>query len=369
MKWLLLFLALPAQASIQERLEWLLNTPLTGLPKYESASPPTLASAELGEKLFYDKRLSADDTVSCSSCHEAGHAYSSGGSVATGIGGAKGTRKPPPILNKAFANVFFWDGRASSLEEQAQGPLFHPDEMGMTEAALVAKLNGIEEYRKLFAAEITLEAVTKAIGDFERTLLSGDSLWDRWQANPLGVSYPKEAERGYELFLDRDCVFCHTPPFFTDQQFHNTGMGYHNGAFKDEGRFTISKVESEKGAFKTPTLRDVSRHAPYMHDGTLATLAAVVEFYNDGGIENPNVDPKITRLGLQPDERAALVAFLMTLDGRHYSSSPAEGAVTHVQSTKVTAAGSLVMTEALEIPSNPITRSQARSVVSFRKSR
>lgn len=327
MKWLLLLFALPAQASIEERLHWLLNEPLAGLPKYESATPPTLERAKLGRLLFYDKRLSADGTVSCSSCHEVGHAYSSLTSVATGIGGVKGTRKAPPILNKAFTSVFFWDGRASSLEEQAQGPLFHPEEMGMTAEKLIATLNGMDGYRELFRAafgesEITLARVTGAIGDFERTLLSGNSLWDRWQASPASVVYPKEAERGYELFQDRDCIFCHVPPFFTDSLFHNTGMGFHDGQFKDPGRFAISKLEKDLGAFKTPTLRNVSQHAPYMHDGTVATLAGVVEFYNDGGIENPNIDEKITRLGLAPDERAAIVAFLMTLDGTGFEETP-----------------------------------------------
>ncbi len=323
MRSLLLLFTLPAfgATDIATRLNWLLNDPLVGLSKYESASPPTLDSAKLGRLLFYDKRLSKDGTISCATCHQVEHGYSSITAVATGIAGLQGTRKPPPILNKAFGGPFFWDGRADTLEAQASGPLFHPAEMGTTEAELVAKLESIQGYRKLFQEPISLSSVTRAIADFERTLMSGNSLFDRWQADPT-VIYPETAQRGFDLYKDRSCNECHGAPLFTDNQFHNTGVGFANGAFKDEGRSKISGHEEDTGSFKTPTLRNLLSHAPYMHDGSIATLPELIDFYNKAGHANPHLDEKIIPLGLQPGEKVALVDFLKTLEGIGFEETP-----------------------------------------------
>ncbi len=330
----LLTVAIPAvflfSASLETRLDWLLVNPLTGLPKYVAASPPTVATAKLGRLLFYDKRLSRDGTVSCASCHQVEHQYSSATAVATGIGGAKGTRKAPPILNKAFASPQFWDGRATTLEEQALGPLFNPIEMGNDPENALKTLRGIAGYGPLFADAfgsngIDLPRLSRAFSDFERTLLAGDSRWDRWRKD-ASTPYTEQERMGYALAVDRDCLSCHVPPFFTDNLFHNIGHGYINGAFKDVGRFGFTKLHGgsvkDTGAFKTPTLRNLQNRAPYMHDGSLATLDELVEFYDRGGIENPYLDEKIIPLGLQPSEKKALVAFLMTLQGHGFEVEP-----------------------------------------------
>lgn len=327
MKALLLLAAAAVTSNLETRLQWLLQTPLSGLEKFESADPPTLATARLGRLLFYDKRLSADGTVSCSSCHSVSHGYSNDLPVAVGIHGATGTRKAPAILNKAFSSPQFWDGRAGTLEEQATGPMFNPIEMANTEENVLKTLEGIAGYRTYFQAafgsdQITMPKVTRAIADFERTLLNADSKFDQSQADPVNHPLTQDEAAGFALFLDRDCEECHSLPLFTDNSFHNTGVGFANGAFKDEGRAAITKVADDTGAFKTPTLRGIGTHAPYMHDGSLKTLEEVVEFYNKGGARNPHLDRKIIPLGLRPDQKQQLVAFLKTLDGHGFEETP-----------------------------------------------
>jgi cytochrome c peroxidase len=332
---LLLVFSVPAPtiaSDVLTRLNWLLKAPLTGLPLYQSENPPSIASARLGRILFYDVRMSGDGTISCASCHKVGNAYSNSEAVGTGVGGAKGKRKPPPILNRAFSSTQFWDGRAVSLEAQVEGPLLHPEEMGNTKEGVVRTLSKISGYAPLFQAafgeaEITFPRAAKALADYERTLLSGDSLWDKWQAAPEAVHYPKEAERGYELFLDRECQDCHKPPFFTDDLFHNTGVGFVDGVFKDEGRFGFTKTlglekPEEMGAFKTPTLRSLLTRAPYMHDGSLSSLEAVIDLYDRGGIANPHLDTKIIPLGLSIDQKVEMIAFLKTLEGTGFEDLP-----------------------------------------------
>lgn len=314
-------------ARLETRLNWLLNEPLTGIPRFETTDPPSLSSAKLGRLLFYDKRLSVDGTVSCASCHEVAHGYSNQLPLAVGIHGAVGTRKVPAILNKAFLSPQFWDGRVATLEEQVEGPLFNPIEMGNTPENLIKTLDGIAGYRIYFQeafgdGDITLARVARAIADFERTLLSGDSKFDRFEKDPVSFPLTPDEEAGYMLFLDRDCEDCHSIPFFTDNQFHNTGIGFQNGVFKDEGRAKITKVADDIGAFKTPTLRNVESHAPYMHDGSLATLEAVIEFYNKGGTKNPHLDRKMIPLGLLPEQKKQLLAFLKTLQGRGFEETP-----------------------------------------------
>lgn len=323
MKSLLVLGAVAAAAvtvSLETRLNWLLNEPLTGIPRFDTADPPRLGTAKLGRLLFYDKRLSVDGSVSCASCHEVAHGYSNQLPLAVGIHGSVGTRKVPPILNRAFLSPQFWDGRVATLEEQVTGPLFNPIEMGNSPEGLLKTLDGIRGYRPHFEEafgddKVTLERVARAIADFERTLLSGDSKFDRAEFTP-------DEEAGLALFMDRDCDDCHTPPFFTDNQFHNTGVGFVNGVFKDEGRAKITQNSDDIGSFKTPTLRNVESHAPFMHDGSLATLEAVIEFYNKGGTKNPHLDRKMIPLGLRPEQKRQLLAFLRTLEGRGFEETP-----------------------------------------------
>jgi cytochrome c peroxidase len=287
--------------------------------------PPTPARVRLGRWLFYDTRLSADNTLSCASCHDPARGFSETEAVATGIRGQKGTRKSPGFVNAAWRlyPVFFWDGRADSLEAQALGPIANPIEMGNTHEAMVRTLSGVRAYAKYFneafgSEQVTKERVAKAIADYERTCMSGDSAWDRWRKRHDETAVTDEVKRGDELFFGKaDCAQCHLGENFTDDRFHNLGVGWNARArkFDDEGRFVVTKMAADRGAFKTPTLRDVARHAPYMHDGSLETLAETVEHYRKGGIRNPYLDPKVKRLTLSEADVNALVKFMEALSG------------------------------------------------------
>ncbi len=289
--------------------------------------PPTPARVRLGRWLFYDTRLSADNTISCATCHHPAYGFSETEPVATGIRGQKGTRKSPGFVNAAWRlyPVFFWDGRADSLEAQALGPIANPIEMGNTHEAMVRTLTGVRSYGRYFleafgTGEITAERVAKAIADYERTCMSGDSAWDRWRKQRDETAVSDQVKRGHELFFGKaGCSQCHLGENFTDDRFHNVGIGWNarTRAFKDGGRFEVTKAPPDRGAFKTPTLRDVAKHAPYMHDGSMATLRAVVDHYRKGGIANPYLDPKVTRLALNDADADALVKFMEALTGRN----------------------------------------------------
>jgi cytochrome c peroxidase len=292
--------------------------------------PPTPERVRLGRWLYFDKRLSADNTVACASCHKPEHAFSEPTPVSTGIRGQKGGRKAPSFLNLAWTIYphFFWDGRAASLEEQAVGPIANPIEMGNTHEAVVATIGGIKGYRPYFqkafgSEEVTIDRIAKAIADYERTRVSGNSAWDRWKAGDESA-VSAAVKKGDELFFGKAaCNQCHLGQNFTDNSFHNLGIGWNpkTRTFADEGRAKISKNKADLGAFKTPTLRDVSRRAPYMHDGSLATLRDVVEHYNKGGNPNPALSPKIEPLKLTPEEVDALVAMMNALDGEGYQDT------------------------------------------------
>jgi len=303
-------------------------------------TPPTPERVRLGRWLFYDTRLSADGSVSCATCHEPSHAFSQGTAVATGIRGQKGKRKAPTFINQAVTLYphFFWDGRAGSLEEQALGPVANPIEMGNTHEAMVATVAGVPGYRKYFLEAFGTDAVTKeriaqAIADYERTRMSGNSPYDRWRRTRDATAVSAEVKLGHEVFFGKGgCVQCHVGSRFTDNNFHNIGVGWDEKTktFSDEGRYQTTKgtanegfAESDRGAFKTPTLREVSKRAPYMHDGSVATLREVMEYYNRGGNKNPYLDPKmpVKPLGLTPAEIDALVAMMNALDGEGYADT------------------------------------------------
>lgn len=325
--------ALSGCAGAERTPEWEVANPLEPIPEEplglemklaDLEVPPTPERVRLGRWLFYDTRLSADGTVSCATCHRPEHAFSEPTPVSTGISGQKGTRKSPSFVNQAWTLYphFFWDGRAASLEEQALGPIANPIEMGNTHDVMIQTLSGIAGYGKYFAEafgspEITKERVAHALADYERVCMSGNSAWDRWRAgDEQAVS--EEVKLGHELFFDKaGCSQCHFGQNFTDSRFHNLGVGWDDQqkGFADEGRYKISGTAEDIGAFKTPTVRDVSKHAPYMHDGSLATLEEVVQHYNQGGIDNPHLSPKITMLDLEDREISALVAFMNALEG------------------------------------------------------
>jgi cytochrome c peroxidase len=274
----------------------------------------TVEKVELGRLLYFDKRLSKDGTISCASCHHPKLGFSNGQRFGVGIGGQLGTRNSPTVYNAAYNNEQFWDGRAKSLEEQALGPITNPVEMGNTTPELLRTLNQIPEYVEAFQKvfnqpKITEWEVQRAIAAFERTILTGDAPYDRYKAGVQDALSP-EALRGLAIFEGKGgCVVCHLGPNFSDNQFHNLGVGT-EAKEPDIGRMALTKRETDWARFKTPTLRNVAVTGPYMHDGSLKTLEEVVAVYEKGGVANKNLDPLIRPIALTAEEKADLVAFL-----------------------------------------------------------
>ncbi|WP_201750141.1 cytochrome-c peroxidase [Tautonia marina] len=291
-------------------------------------NPYSPEKAELGRLLYFDTRLSSDSTVSCASCHDPSQAFTDAAPFSTGIGEQKGGRSAPTVINRAFTTLQFWDGRAASLEEQAIGPIANPIEMTVetdvdkAHEAVVQRLRDIPGYRKRFAEsfgtdEITIDHVAKAIATFERTVLSGNSPYDRYKAGDEDALTESQL-RGMDVFFNKAaCDACHLGVNFSDESFVNIGIGYdpETGLFSDIGRAEVTKNERDTGAFKTPTLREIEHTAPYMHDGSLATLEEVVEHYDKGGIPNPYIDQRMEPLFLTAQDKADLVAFLRALSG------------------------------------------------------
>lgn len=304
-----------------------LGLPSVEWPKNNRYSP---AKAELGRYLYYEKRLSADGTISCATCHDAKLGFGDGEPVSTGIRGQKGTRNAPTVINRAFSLAQFWDGRAASLEEQAKGPIANPIEMGNTLDAAVATLQKIPGYRPLFAAafdsdEINADRVAMAIATFERTILSGDAPYDRYKRGDKKAMTPEQV-RGMSVFVDKaKCDRCHENSNFTLNAYANVGVGM-DKPNPDLGRYVITKDPRDWGVFKIPTLREIEHSAPYMHDGSLKTLEEVVELYDKGGIANKNLDPNIKPLHLSDLEKKDLVAFLKALSGSgwQHATPPAQ---------------------------------------------
>lgn len=274
---------------------------------------PTSEKIALGKQLYFDGRLSSDNRVSCATCHDPQKGFSNGEQFATGVGGAKGGRNSPTVINSAYYRQQFWDGRAASLEEQAVGPIQNPIEMKMSLDDVVKKLNGIKGYRdqfqKVFGTDVTSDGIAKAIAAYERTVLSGNAPYDRFKAGDT-KALSEAAQRGMKLFFGKaNCSACHGGPSFTDSAYHNIGVGM-DAKEPDIGREAISKLSGDRGAFKTPTLREIARTAPYMHDGSLKTLEEVVEHYAKGGIANDWLDEEIFALKLTPQDKADLVTFM-----------------------------------------------------------
>jgi cytochrome c peroxidase len=306
-----------------------INAPL-GLPPVPipADNPPTADSIALGRKLFFDVRLSGDDTVSCATCHNPQLSFTDALPGSKGIGKKIGRRNAPTVLNAAYYSTFFWDGRAASLEQQAGMPIANPDEMGQSHDLSIKKFEKIPEYKKEFElvygpGRLTIDRIEMAIASYERTLLSGNSPFDRYMYGHDESALSPEARRGLRIFTDRkkgNCSTCHlieeTYATFSDGKFHNLGAGLSSkGELTDMGRYEHTKAEADRGAFRTPDLRDVAKTGPYMHDGSLKTLKDVVDFYDGGGSANPGLDPEIKELKLSERERADLVAFLESLTG------------------------------------------------------
>jgi len=315
--------AMPVGSPIQ------INAPL-GLPAAPMPpdNPATAETVALGRRLFYDTRLSADGSIACASCHDPGRGFTDGQAVAKGIRGQKGSRSAPSLLNAAYYPVEFWDGRAASLEDQAGGPMANPIEMGQPHEVSVRKLAADPAYGPLFEkafgrGPITMDKIAKCLASFERTLVSGDSPFDRYEYGHDPKAMSAAAIRGLAAFRDPargNCVACHLIgkdyALLTDGKFHNIGVGVDpTGELTDLGRYLQTKVETDRAAFKTPTLRNVALTAPYMHDGSEKTLKEVVDYYAGGANSNPQLDPAIERIHLSAQDRADLIAFLEALTG------------------------------------------------------
>ena len=304
---LLIFISSIAMA---DKLDYL----MPGVVPAPQNNQTTAERVALGKALFFDPRLSGSNWISCATCHNPLLGWSDG--LATGIGHdmQKLNRATPTILNSAYSQFLFWDGRARSLEEQALGPIQSSKEMNQDLESLVAELEAIEGYRQLFAAAypdegINKKTIGKAIAAFERTIISTESPFDKWLHGD-GTAISDSAKRGFELFEGKArCAVCHFGFNFTDDGFHNTGIAASN----DQGRYRIRKIAMMRGAFKTPTLRDITLTAPYMHNGIYTTLEEVIKHYNRGGDERKHLSPNIQPLNLSKQEMADLLAFLETL--------------------------------------------------------
>jgi cytochrome c peroxidase len=284
----------------------------------------TEARAQLGRRLFYDPRLSRTNDVSCSTCHEQRYAFSDPKAVSTGTEGLQGTRNAPALVNLAWSSTFFWDGRAASLEEQAGMPIENPVEMNLPLADAVARVAADASYDAAFAEAYggppTQETLRFALASFVRALVSAGSAYDRHLAGD-DAAFGARERRGEELFFtDRGgCFHCHPPGSLTNGGYFNNGSYVDGG---DRGRQALTNRTGDLGKFKVPALRNIAATAPYMHDGSLPTLEAVVDQYDRGGRGHASTDPQIQVLGLTEPEKADLLAFLRSLSDEAFLTDP-----------------------------------------------
>ncbi|MFY9344783.1 MAG: cytochrome c peroxidase [Planctomycetota bacterium] len=295
-----------------------LQTPPNGLPKMPApvGYEPTAALFELGRELFHDGVLSRDRSVSCASCHPAATGFAHPDPQPPGIGGQKAARHAPALWNRGWATLQRWDGSSASLEEFVLEPIADPREMGHTVPAAIERLNGEVAWRERFqraaGGPATPAAVQRALATFVRGIVAGDAPYDRFLKGDPGAMTPLQRHGQWVFESKGGCWKCHVPPLFTDEQFHNTGVGVVDGK-PEPGRAHVSKDDGDTGAWKTPTLRGLRLTAPYMHDGSLRTLDDVVAFYARGGNQNPHLDPRLKALSLSEQDQQALVAFLSSL--------------------------------------------------------
>jgi cytochrome c peroxidase len=280
------------------------------------SNPLTSQKVLLGKQLYFDTRLSNDNTISCATCHSPSLGWSDAGPTSSGINKQLGGRRSPPVSNAAYYPLQFWDGRAPSLEEQAKGPIENPVEMGNTHLVMLRTVQDIpgyvDEFRHAFGeSTLTIDQVADAIASFERTVVTTDSPFDRYVKGDVNALTPLE-KKGLEIFNGKGhCTACHWGGHLSDGRFHNLGAKQTGPLKEDNGRYDVTKDPQDKGKFKTPTIRDVALRAPYLHSGSEKTLEDVVEFYNQGGGKGvPNLDPMMVPLGLSKAEVKAVVAFM-----------------------------------------------------------
>ncbi len=336
-----------------------INNPPLGLPKLAipDNNPISKAKISLGKKLFFDRRLSINNTFSCAMCHIPEQGFSSN-EMATSVGveGRTVRRNAPTLYNVAYYQTFFHDGRENTLEQQVWGPLLARNEMANPSIGYVInKINQLPEYQELFEKTFNrpagMETIGQAIASYQRTLNSANSSFDRWFFSKQEKALTQSAQQVYQVFIGKgQCSQCHSltasDALFTDNQFHNTGVGYQRamkstkktikvqlapGVFADVdnqviesvseskgndlGRYEVTQDPADRWKYKTPSLRNISLTAPYMHDGSILSLEQIIRFYNQGGIENETLDPLIKPLNLSESEIKDLLAFLKSLTG------------------------------------------------------
>jgi cytochrome c peroxidase len=297
-----------------------------GFPAFEAPADnePTPERVALGRQLFYDRRLSRTGGVSCASCHFQEHAFADPARVSTGVDGKTGTRNAPALVNLAWGKSFFWHGGAASLEVQAVGPIKNPLEMDLTLAEASKRLErdptALEAFERAYQEGPSESTIPRALASFVRSLVSADSPYDRYLAGARAALSPAAA-RGEAIFNGEkgECFHCHTGINFTNNGFRNDGSAPGD---PDQGRYEVTLKESDVGKFKVPTLRNIAVSAPYMHDGSLATLDDVIDAYVAGGRGHPNTDPTIAPLALTQDDKADLRAFLESLTDDRFLSEP-----------------------------------------------
>jgi len=386
------------------------QTPL-GLPPLPvpESNPMTPEKVALGAKLFNDKRFSTTGEVACATCHDAGKAFTDSPlRTSEGIKKLTGTRNAPTVVNSAYFPLLFWDGRSPDLEDQSLHPFVNPVEMGLPDHEPILRIvrtdpEYVGAFKSVFGVEpssITMREVTMAIATFERTLISGDSPFDRWYFGGDRTAMSEAAVRGFKVFLeDGRCVSCHTIEqdfaLFTDGRFHNVGVGITaiqdrvpqlapaflqakakgadvdvtvltDPASSELGRFAVTDTLDEIGAFKTPTLRNIAVTAPFMHDGSLMTLADVVEHYNNGGVTNKDdrvndfLSGGIRPLELTQTQKSDLVAFMEALTSPAYEGAVAAAArITDGDRATVLAAAGKPAASACNARTTPDTRMAA----------
>ena len=300
-----------------------LGLPLVPVPV---DNPMTAEKIELGKMLYFDKRLSKNNDIACATCHDPTLAWTEHEATSKGMHGQRGDRNSPTVINAAYMPVQFWDGRAASLEEQALGPIQNPIEMGNTMDACLDTLSKISEYQKRFKAvfgseKLTDKGVAQAIAAFERTVLSGNSPYDKFKAGQQNA-LTEAQKRGMDIFMDKgQCSTCHSPPTFSNGNYYNAGVGGN----KDPGRKKVTKRDTDAGKFRVPALREVANTHPYFHDGSAAKLEDAVKPMASGGIDNPNLSSMLKSVRdakLTDQDVKDLVVFLGALSGEFPKTEP-----------------------------------------------
>lgn len=293
-------------------------------PPHPDNNKPNDARIELGKALFFDPRLSGDGNMSCATCHNPSLGWSDGLPTAKGFKSKVLGRATPTVINTSYNSIQMWDGRAASLEHQATGPMQSGDEMNTNMSSVFGWLADNKGYKALFAAAypkepINGDTVSRAIASFERQVVSRDSRFDRWVKGDKKALSAEEV-RGFKLFSDPqkgNCAVCHSSPNFTDDGFHNLGLASFGVENPDVGRYSQRPLKLMKGAFKTPTLRDISLTAPYFHDGSAVNLSEVMDHYIKGGEVKSNISPNLKPLNLNKKEKQAIIAFMKALTSDH----------------------------------------------------